>query len=718
MGDARETEKDPDAFRTISEVADDLNLPQHVLRFWETRFPQIKPVKRAGGRRFYRPEDVDLLRGIRQLLYREGYTIKGVQKILKEQGIRHVQDIGVERDVAVMRSVPAERPATAQDGVIFGGLLGLLPRRRAKGQDEAEPGALPRDVELPLPFPDAEADRDLAEDHGEPVAPLPPRIQARAHNPSERHYDDGVYEERVYEEREFSVEPAPRREPNLAHEERLTQRPPQRRAYTPDEPPEMAPTRRAGPAPDAERRAAPSAPMADPLVASSVAPGAASMTAPAPSFAPERASRPGPLPQRRPTRGPAAHVSTAPAEAFDDPLLPFMHHEPPPAVVADPLEERIRRLKARDSGPPEEYLPPKLRQRSAPPHESAPLAEEQRAVAARQERSSADGRGAGSATAWPEFARAAAAAEQDLAAWHEHLRPVDPPEEVFPSQQDFWHDDEAAYATSEAEAEPPLDDAWRGSARDEPEVPDDEGPDAWSPHDDDNDDFEREPDDFAPEPEPEPSVTSYQVSAPVTARLGMASLNAAPGVGSAMRLPPSIHREAAMPSQPASARKVQAQVESAAPLRPVAPPQRSPAAPASEPAPRRVGPLTGPLEDDTPVTLPPAGSGPWGRGLQQPAGPRETRPPAPAAPAAPWHGQRGVFEEPAASAAPIDSYLPPHLRGEAPRVTGQGGVGQGGVQPLLSRDDVHRLQAALYELGECRRLLRDVTEPSADSTQV
>ncbi|SNY93099.1 MerR HTH family regulatory protein [Cohaesibacter sp. ES.047] len=84
--------KSPDAFRTISEVAEDLDLPQHVLRFWETRFSQIKPMKRGGGRRYYRPDDVDLLRGIRHLLYDEGYTIKGVQRILKEQGARHVID--------------------------------------------------------------------------------------------------------------------------------------------------------------------------------------------------------------------------------------------------------------------------------------------------------------------------------------------------------------------------------------------------------------------------------------------------------------------------------------------------------------------------------------------------------------------------------------------------------------------------------------------------
>ena len=83
-------EKTQDAFRTIGEVAEELDLPQHVLRFWETKFTQIRPVKRAGGRRYYRPDDVQLLAAIRILLYSEGYTIKGVQRILKEQGARAV----------------------------------------------------------------------------------------------------------------------------------------------------------------------------------------------------------------------------------------------------------------------------------------------------------------------------------------------------------------------------------------------------------------------------------------------------------------------------------------------------------------------------------------------------------------------------------------------------------------------------------------------------
>ncbi|MDX2157969.1 MAG: MerR family transcriptional regulator [Hyphomicrobiaceae bacterium] len=83
--------KAAEAFRTISEVADDLGIQKHVLRFWEVKFSQIRPMKRGGGRRYYRPEDMELLRGIRQLLHRDGYTIKGVQKILREQGVEAVK---------------------------------------------------------------------------------------------------------------------------------------------------------------------------------------------------------------------------------------------------------------------------------------------------------------------------------------------------------------------------------------------------------------------------------------------------------------------------------------------------------------------------------------------------------------------------------------------------------------------------------------------------
>src|SRR5687768_17442774 len=110
-------DKSPDAFRTISEVADDLDVPQHVLRFWETRFNHIKPLKRGGGRRYYRPDDIDLLKGIRHLLYGEGYTIKGVQRILKEEGVRFVQALGRgEESVVALRQDPREElPEDGED---------------------------------------------------------------------------------------------------------------------------------------------------------------------------------------------------------------------------------------------------------------------------------------------------------------------------------------------------------------------------------------------------------------------------------------------------------------------------------------------------------------------------------------------------------------------------------------------------------------------------
>ncbi len=85
--------KSPEAFRTISEVSKDLSLPQHVLRFWETKFVQIKPIKRGGGRRYYRPEDVMLLKGIKALLYNDGYTIRGVQKVIKENGTKKLLQV-------------------------------------------------------------------------------------------------------------------------------------------------------------------------------------------------------------------------------------------------------------------------------------------------------------------------------------------------------------------------------------------------------------------------------------------------------------------------------------------------------------------------------------------------------------------------------------------------------------------------------------------------
>jgi DNA-binding transcriptional MerR regulator len=140
--------KAPDAFRTISEVADDLDLPQHVLRFWESRFPQIRPMKRGGGRRYYRPEDIDLLRGIRHLLYGEGYTIRGVQRILREQGLRTVQSVGQGRAVTLPGPSRENGADIEPDIETVQDILEFLPPRspraaaeRALGTDDAEQAA-------------------------------------------------------------------------------------------------------------------------------------------------------------------------------------------------------------------------------------------------------------------------------------------------------------------------------------------------------------------------------------------------------------------------------------------------------------------------------------------------------------------------------------------------------------------------------------------------
>jgi DNA-binding transcriptional MerR regulator len=139
-------DKAPDAFRTISEVADELDIPQHVLRFWETRFTQIKPMKRSGGRRYYRPDDVDLLRGIRRLLYGEGYTIRGVQRILKEHGIKSVQRL-------------------SEAGLSAGGLTAAAfgpPERAApRAADDEQDDTLPDDE---ADRDDSDADDDAADD--------------------------------------------------------------------------------------------------------------------------------------------------------------------------------------------------------------------------------------------------------------------------------------------------------------------------------------------------------------------------------------------------------------------------------------------------------------------------------------------------------------------------------------------------------------------------
>lgn len=120
-------DKSPDAFRTISEAAEELDLPQHVLRFWETRFATIKPLKRGGGRRYYRPEDVMLLRGIRHLLYDQGFTIKGVQRILKEQGPRYVIAVGEGKPVDEILPLIEDAETAADEAVVEEALMEASP---------------------------------------------------------------------------------------------------------------------------------------------------------------------------------------------------------------------------------------------------------------------------------------------------------------------------------------------------------------------------------------------------------------------------------------------------------------------------------------------------------------------------------------------------------------------------------------------------------------
>ena len=160
LANAAVRNKSPEAFRTISEVATELDVPQHVLRFWEGRFTQIKPVKRAGGRRYYRPEDVDLLRGIRALLYREGFTIKGVQKILKERGHRHVIELGRGETLPIIPTAPVRpKPVSIErvmDEDLFARPSNVIPLERAPEPAVEEP-AVEDEIEAAAEAIEAEA---------------------------------------------------------------------------------------------------------------------------------------------------------------------------------------------------------------------------------------------------------------------------------------------------------------------------------------------------------------------------------------------------------------------------------------------------------------------------------------------------------------------------------------------------------------------------------
>ncbi len=136
--ESRRSGKSADAFRTISEVAGDLDLPQHVLRFWESKFPQVKPLKRGGGRRYYRPEDMVLLRRIRELLYTQGYTIRGVQKLLRENGGKAVANGDVGDPVNGAEEPVASTPVVSGDPrrQTLGGILAELEAIRDQLRDK------------------------------------------------------------------------------------------------------------------------------------------------------------------------------------------------------------------------------------------------------------------------------------------------------------------------------------------------------------------------------------------------------------------------------------------------------------------------------------------------------------------------------------------------------------------------------------------------------
>ena len=162
-------DKSPEAFRTISEVAEALETPAHVLRFWESRFPQIRPVKRAGGRRYYRPADVALLTGIKRLLHDEGMTIRGVQKILREQGIRHVSGL-------------TDEPSPEEEA-LEAAMLGRLDAEDAPPPDEAEEATA---AALEAALDEAAEPEDLAEPEPPVAPPASSALDWLAHLPEAR----------------------------------------------------------------------------------------------------------------------------------------------------------------------------------------------------------------------------------------------------------------------------------------------------------------------------------------------------------------------------------------------------------------------------------------------------------------------------------------------------------------------------------------------------
>lgn len=735
MGDARETEKAPDAFRTISEVADDLDLPQHVLRFWETRFPQIKPVKRAGGRRFYRPEDVDLLRGIRHLLYTDGYTIKGAQRILKDQGVRFVQDLGIEREVAVMRTARMPRDA-ASEGVTFGGLLGLLPRRRPKGnggRDDAALPDLPPMAELPLPFPDRDADRDLDVEAPVPPIALRPAASDRPRRPSAGERIEPPVERREPPRRETEERREPRMEARAPLEEEwrasadITRQDPSfeaapaRDPHRPSLGPAMAQPRRTQqrPAGEAERRIEP-------------------------AFAPQR-----------PTRGPAARIAAGDerrphSPELDDPLLPFLDDDPQaPPSLSEPIEARIRRLKAQDRasrrafeeddwshepdaphpggrepearqpdvrpeppmrhaaarpdpGPPEEYIPARAR-RPAPPRAAVQPQEEDDFDDVRPAREAGADRsprprlreedtrrrqmqdGDWRQADWVEEA-GDNVRSGDTGRTAERAGRAAPGAAVHPAS-DLFADDR--FAADRFTQNGPIEDRF--------------GLDRAGPVDEDVFPENRSMDQDRRRPPAAPLPTGRRDAiTPADAR--------------------PMRRDAEPPAFRQDGRRDALDDGRTGAWNAAwsdawgdAPPQTLPRA-------TRVGPLIGPIDEEEPPHLLPrhpqpgpapginqrvdveASSAPWSRPEPSMIGPAAARPGAPfASPEAPQGAEPARAPREPLRHGPPEQYLPPHLRSE-PRVVGHAPV----AAPVLSRDDVHRLQSVLYELGECRRLVEGV----------
>ncbi|WP_085904928.1 MerR family transcriptional regulator [Kiloniella majae] len=136
MSAAETSSKSAAAFRTISEVSGDLDVPQHVLRFWETKFPQVKPLKRAGRRRYYRPEDLKILRQIRDLLYKDGYTIKGVQKLFKEGSLKANSSLNEEKTIPKNTVVEKSKNDKRDEKSLVDQVLGLSPESQKEVLNE------------------------------------------------------------------------------------------------------------------------------------------------------------------------------------------------------------------------------------------------------------------------------------------------------------------------------------------------------------------------------------------------------------------------------------------------------------------------------------------------------------------------------------------------------------------------------------------------------